>query len=513
MNSKNAAFENSLQCLRHPLTVLAIAVLVLNDHVFKALTPSWLTGKLSDFAGLFFFPFVLAAGLSLVLTRIRFSNLQIGAMALGITGVWFFLLKTNVFINLLSTQSASAIFGMPVSYALDASDVLALVMLLPAWLLWIQPKIFVAKKRSWVFLVAGLLASLATSPAVPSVNPDKLLYQNDVLYVIDLSNNSYESSDDLGLSWGRSYDLPAANLKKPYAAQACDPENARVCYRTPGNGTVEMTSDGGSSWQVVWDLGIPVGRAGVVERIRGENIPLGPYDLLTIRKDNQTILFVALGNIGLLRHRQVADDWVLAHRQFQFWRSDFLAPYSEPNFAKANAMLGTDWFRWETVSMLTLLAALGWLRRKYADIVSQQENISISFFFLLAALCVYTIMAGFVMMIISILFFSSRISDYLPTIQVVIVYFIPLIGMLAYMNRLVVDIIEKPADVLKTLFISAISALGVLLFGIFPIIFWVQGIIEQNIHVVLWNILPIVCIIYGWFYFLSHQTYRDPSLE
>ena len=59
MKSKNPAFENSLACLQHPLTLLSIAILLLNDHVLKVVSPSWLTGKLSDFAGLFFFPIIV----------------------------------------------------------------------------------------------------------------------------------------------------------------------------------------------------------------------------------------------------------------------------------------------------------------------------------------------------------------------------------------------------------------------------------------------------------------------
>ncbi|WP_342380007.1 hypothetical protein NVS55_10625 [Myxococcus stipitatus] len=47
--------------LLHPLVSLAVGVLLLNDHVFKACWPSWWTGKLSDVAGLAFFPLLLQA--------------------------------------------------------------------------------------------------------------------------------------------------------------------------------------------------------------------------------------------------------------------------------------------------------------------------------------------------------------------------------------------------------------------------------------------------------------------
>ncbi len=47
--------------LLHPVALAAIAVLVLNDHVLKGTAPAWLTGKLSDCAGLIFFPLLLHA--------------------------------------------------------------------------------------------------------------------------------------------------------------------------------------------------------------------------------------------------------------------------------------------------------------------------------------------------------------------------------------------------------------------------------------------------------------------
>ena len=45
--------------LLHPLVLLAIAALIVNDHVGKGLYPGLVTGKLSDVAGLAFFPLVL----------------------------------------------------------------------------------------------------------------------------------------------------------------------------------------------------------------------------------------------------------------------------------------------------------------------------------------------------------------------------------------------------------------------------------------------------------------------
>jgi hypothetical protein len=46
------------------LPLLAVAVLVVNDHVLKQHCPGIVTGKLSDFAGLFFFPLLLTDALA-----------------------------------------------------------------------------------------------------------------------------------------------------------------------------------------------------------------------------------------------------------------------------------------------------------------------------------------------------------------------------------------------------------------------------------------------------------------
>ena len=47
--------------LLHPVTLISMALLGLNDHWWKASYPGWFTGKLSDVAGLVFFPVLLEA--------------------------------------------------------------------------------------------------------------------------------------------------------------------------------------------------------------------------------------------------------------------------------------------------------------------------------------------------------------------------------------------------------------------------------------------------------------------
>ncbi|UZN02520.1 hypothetical protein [Cellulomonas sp. S1-8] len=53
----------------HPVALVGLAVLLLNDHLLKAAAPGPVTGKLSDVAGLAFFPFLLLAAREVVLRR------------------------------------------------------------------------------------------------------------------------------------------------------------------------------------------------------------------------------------------------------------------------------------------------------------------------------------------------------------------------------------------------------------------------------------------------------------
>ena len=47
--------------LLHPVFAAAVALLLVNDHVLKTAFPGLVTGKLSDFAGLMFFPVLVVA--------------------------------------------------------------------------------------------------------------------------------------------------------------------------------------------------------------------------------------------------------------------------------------------------------------------------------------------------------------------------------------------------------------------------------------------------------------------
>jgi hypothetical protein len=57
----------------HPVPILALGLLLVNDHILKPVHPGWLSGKLSDLAVLALLPFLLLA--SADLARMAFPRL------------------------------------------------------------------------------------------------------------------------------------------------------------------------------------------------------------------------------------------------------------------------------------------------------------------------------------------------------------------------------------------------------------------------------------------------------
>ena len=56
----NKTFLRAASLLCHPLSIAAMLLLLFNDHWLRWYAPSWWTGKLGDFAWLFFAPFAVA---------------------------------------------------------------------------------------------------------------------------------------------------------------------------------------------------------------------------------------------------------------------------------------------------------------------------------------------------------------------------------------------------------------------------------------------------------------------
>jgi hypothetical protein len=186
--------------LLYPLSLMSVAVLLLNDHVLKAAAPGVITGKLSDVAGLVFFPLLLVSVLEIVALRRRWQPSR-GPMVLwsiAATAVVFILVKTtatgaSVYAWTLGVAqwlvSLGPLVGRspePVVVVADPTDLLAVPAVLAAW--WIAAprhssppgRRAVARTRETtspagvLMLVVAGLASLASSPATPSESAEHI---------------------------------------------------------------------------------------------------------------------------------------------------------------------------------------------------------------------------------------------------------------------------------------------------------------------------------------------------
>ena len=115
----------------HSLPVLAVLLTALNDHYLKYAYPSFLTGKISDFAGVFFFPIFLCAlwniSRNLFSSKFHWITLRQGIIAIAVTDLIFVMVKMVPAVTYAYIKMLGAI-GYPSRVTRDPGDLAALVM-------------------------------------------------------------------------------------------------------------------------------------------------------------------------------------------------------------------------------------------------------------------------------------------------------------------------------------------------------------------------------------------------
>jgi hypothetical protein len=110
----------------HPLPLSAVVLLGINDHYLKYQYPGFITGKLSDFLGLFYFPlFVAALVLIATLYRVAFTK-KLLVTAIVLTDLVFCALKLNPFLSEQFVKFFSQHF-FKISVQSDPTDLIALL--------------------------------------------------------------------------------------------------------------------------------------------------------------------------------------------------------------------------------------------------------------------------------------------------------------------------------------------------------------------------------------------------
>jgi hypothetical protein len=247
--------------------VLGIVVLILNDHVLKGNAPGWLTGKLSDFAGLLFFPFlaILAAAL-LRLPRPAWVGFTL-------TAAWFTAIKTLPW----AAELTESIHPWPARIVVDPTDLVALVSLIPAIWIWnrtVRDEPTRTRARaSTRFLLVGVaaMATMATSPYDPPVLGYLTVLDNQV-YVVEPQPTPHRiwRSRDEGATWEQVRDAPPDLMSAIYGDANdvtnsqpdhkawCAQDTSTLCQRSfPAPSNFQVSEDGGLTWKTDESGSIP----------------------------------------------------------------------------------------------------------------------------------------------------------------------------------------------------------------------------------------------------------------
>ncbi len=301
----NTALRRATLALTHPLTVGAILVLLINDHLLRWRWPSWITGKLGDVAWLFFAPLAAAVVIAVILPRrVPRRSTWVFVLAAGAVAIPFAV--GNVWPPALHAMRTiyGTLLGREALMVSDPSDLLALPVLFLTWRLWqsVDVRRERVPRRAWGLL---LLASLAT--VANAAGPDygiRCLSEGDGKIVA--SGGAWAPqrpfvSRDGGMTWSEDpaadEELECEEQAKPQTLEARDSSEV---YRFEPGVRVEVSHDGGQTWTTEIELTGDDARAAYRRAVQGTSNPLGPGPLDALEDPTTGNVILAMGREGVL---------------------------------------------------------------------------------------------------------------------------------------------------------------------------------------------------------------------
>lgn len=236
---------------------MAVGLLLFNDHLLKGVGPGWLTGKVSDFAGIYFFPFLLALLLSPLVRNLRVLRW----VAFGSTAIVFCAMKLSPAVAEAVEGLATLVSGSPSEITVDSTDLVALIVLIPGHRLWVsittRPLDIHRLQAVLIVGVAGLATVATSSSAPPEVkavwNHDGQIHarvvnsqEGESIYV----RRGSDDWDEVEIPWvdGEQTSSPLPTFL-PESRPQCDVDEPSFCIDKKTVSANQISTDGGLTWE------------------------------------------------------------------------------------------------------------------------------------------------------------------------------------------------------------------------------------------------------------------------
>lgn len=299
---------DAVRALASPVFVLALVVLILNDHVLKQAWPGLVTGKLSDVAGLVVAPLLLAVPLAGVGVRRPVPT------AIGMTAIGFVFAKTSV-TGAAATSAVWSLAGVPTHIRADVTDLVALPALGVAW--WVDRRVRSSPELPWrrtvataagmALLPVAVLATAATScsermayTSASRVEGDFPGHPRRVEQRLALGDYSIHYTIDAMRTVERA-DVALSSADER-VSQQCDPTAPDRCWRLAAEGVgVKSSLDGGTTWQPELEL-TNEQLAAMLEELGetcGDEPQVAALDLAVLPTDGEPIVVIPIGEGGV----------------------------------------------------------------------------------------------------------------------------------------------------------------------------------------------------------------------
>jgi len=316
---QNKLSERALRGLIHPIGLVMLIILVLNDTLLKPYFPSWLSGKLSDLALVYLLPFIILAVLGLLPRRIQ--GQWIKWLAFTIPLLFFGLGKTIPQINQVIYQAMQAILPFATHFVHDPSDALALFNLPLAFWVWqqtAQPSRSLQRSLQWRWVILPLTALLTLADAAaPQHGVSCLEARSDgtLLTTTEYYNVAFISQDG-GVNWQSAAE--DQRIEKECTMQYNDPgeiidfdSGSGFMLRFTVGEMVQESRDGGVTWEPVLTLRQMSQAEQAYQQQQQSTIEFvpGPLDIVADPVSGNVV--IAMGHEGILLRKANAEwAWV-----------------------------------------------------------------------------------------------------------------------------------------------------------------------------------------------------------